>query len=57
LPSLTNRSEIVQKKTISPDPKYPHLMFITSDFVDSNHLNEEAKTLSLSQSSVPNDGK
>lgn len=57
MPSLTNRSEIVQKKTISPDPKYPHLMFITSDFVDSNHLNEEAKTLSLSQSSVPNDGK
>lgn len=32
-------------------------MFITSDFVDSNHLNDEAKTLSLSQSSVPNDGK
>ncbi|CAD8174304.1 unnamed protein product [Paramecium pentaurelia] len=56
LPPLSTRSSQA-KKTSSPDPIYPHLMFITSDFTDSNHLNEESKSIKLTQSSLPNDGK
>lgn len=31
-------------------------MFITSNFIDSNYLNEESKTIKLTLSTVPNDG-
>lgn len=41
LPPLSNRSEVSLKKSQSPSQILPHLMFITSDFTDINHLSEE----------------
>ncbi|CAD8126406.1 unnamed protein product [Paramecium sonneborni] len=57
LPPLSNRTDIIAQQDISIDNQQNHLMFITSDFTDSNYLNEESKKIKLTQSVLPNDGK
>ncbi|CAK67173.1 unnamed protein product (macronuclear) [Paramecium tetraurelia] len=57
LPPVSNRSAVLTQEDAPQDNHKSHLMFITSDFTDSNYLNEESKTFKLKQAVVPNDGQ
>ncbi|CAK89279.1 unnamed protein product (macronuclear) [Paramecium tetraurelia] len=51
LPPVSNRSAVITQEDVPNDNHRNNQMFITSDFTDSNYLNEESKTIKLNQSS------
>ncbi|CAD8193095.1 unnamed protein product [Paramecium octaurelia] len=57
LPPVSKRSAVITQEDVPNDNHRNNLMFITSDFTDSNYLNEESKTIKLNQTSAPNDGQ
>ncbi|CAD8209657.1 unnamed protein product [Paramecium pentaurelia] len=58
LPSVSNSKDLmIKKQDQSYDNHKNNQMFITSDFIDSNYLNEESKIINLNQTTITNDGK